>query len=264
MLRTLSTLLIAVAPLCLTACGSKQSQAPTRTIEPIVVATTGAHASLASRIADGAIDVVCILPPGTDAASWWPAEDDVRRLQSAQLILLNGFGLESWSSNIALPRSRVLDLSRSVRIEPIIMPGVTHSHGPDGDHSHDLENPYVWLDPALAIEQTRAIAERMSRAFPDSAEDFEANAAVVVAELSAIDQKLKALDLGGRPIAADGPQFDYVARRYCWSRTPSTNAIPLSQVPGIGVHFPTAEGCGTDLIDALNAAADGLADAVGG
>ncbi|MEE8468605.1 MAG: metal ABC transporter substrate-binding protein, partial [Planctomycetota bacterium] len=81
---------------------------------PVVVVTFHPTEYLVTRLAGDLVRVVCDVPPDADALFWEPDRRAVQRMQRADLIVLNGAGLERWTERVSLPRSRVLDSSRAL------------------------------------------------------------------------------------------------------------------------------------------------------
>jgi zinc transport system substrate-binding protein len=143
--------------------------------------------------------------------------DIIAGYQQADLILLNGAGYAKWINRVALPRRKLVDTSVGFRDDYIhVDEGVTHSHGPGGDHSHSGTAFTTWLDFRQAAKQARAIAEAMIRKRPEWETDFSRNLAVLEAELLELDQQIQSTvaakpDL---PLLASHPVYQYLQRRY--------------------------------------------------
>jgi zinc transport system substrate-binding protein len=94
-----------------------------------------------------------------------------------------------------------------------------HAHEDEGEasgfHTH-AENPHVWLDPVLAIQQVETIRDGLAEADPDNAETYEANAAAYIEELQALnaefEQRLGAYS--DRTFISFHDAFPYLAERY--------------------------------------------------
>jgi zinc transport system substrate-binding protein len=99
--------------------------------------------------------------PKGDPAYWKPTADEIRAIQSCELIFLNGAGYEPWAVQAALPRAKTVDTTADFASRLIVEEGETHSHGPDGEHSHSGFASTVWLSPALAKEQLGTIVGRL-------------------------------------------------------------------------------------------------------
>src|SRR6056297_342411 len=153
---------------------------------PVVMAVNYPLAWMAERLAGDAAEVVLPVPPGVDPQFWRPGIAEISAIQSADLIVLNGAGFAAWTARVSLPRARSIDTSRGFHDRLIATGSVTHSHGADGAHSHEGTAAYVWLDPALAALQARAVAEALTRALPGQA-------AAIAERLGALEADLAGL-----------------------------------------------------------------------
>jgi zinc transport system substrate-binding protein len=175
-------------------------------------------AYFAQRIAGEHAEVV--FPPSLaqgDPAYAQPDAETIAAFQGADLILRNGAGYAGWAELVTLPESKVVDTSTAFTDRLITVAGaMTHSHGPEGEHSHDETAFTTWLDLELAIEQASAIATALSAARPEAAAAFDANLAALRADLQELDESLAAAGarLGGTPLLASHPVYQYFARRY--------------------------------------------------
>jgi zinc transport system substrate-binding protein len=149
-------------------------------------------------------------------------------LQGADLVVLNGAGLESWRSRVSLRESRVVETGESIRSRWIETDGPTHSHGMSGSHSHAGTASRTWLDPTLAIEQARMILKSLSQARPELAADFERNFKALEKDLLDLDARYESAvgGRGERPVLFSHPVYDYLIRRY------GLNARSLDWEPG--------------------------------
>ncbi|MBM9596022.1 metal ABC transporter substrate-binding protein [Roseitranquillus sediminis] len=173
-------------------------------------------AYFAERIAGDTAEVVLPVPADVDPAHWVPPIAEIATFQQADLVLLTGAGLADWTTRTSLPRSRTIDTSTAYADALIETEGVTHSHGPEGDHSHAGVAPFTWLDLDLATLQAEAVAEALARRLPGEAALFEANLKALAADLATLDavaEEVGAL-AAGRPLLASHPRYQYLARRY--------------------------------------------------
>jgi len=206
--------LLVVSPGCSEDPGPSGAAAPP--LDPVVRTTFYPTTYFAQRIGGGLVGVECPLPEGEDPAHWWPEPEVIGLYQRSRLVVLNGAGLESWAASAALARSRVVDSSAALTDELIELKGSTHSHGPGGDHSHDGVDGHTWMDPLLAIEQSRVIAGAMSEAFPEHGEAFTANLEGLIEDLRLLDARLAALKTEGVRTIASRRAYGYLSRRYGW------------------------------------------------
>ena len=173
-------------------------------------------AYFAERLAGEAAEVTLPVPPNRDPAFWTPSIAEIAAYQAADLILLNGAGLAQWTTRATLPRARILDSSAGFADRFIGTEGVTHSHGPEGEHSHAATASFTWLDFRQAALQAEAVAEALKRLLPHEAAMLDANLRALAADLSALDAEASAIAAlaAGRPLLASHPRYQYFARRY--------------------------------------------------
>jgi zinc transport system substrate-binding protein len=123
---------------------------------------------------------------------------DVRQLADADLLLINGAGMEPFLDKVKdqSPSLRVVDLSEGI---PLL----------DG-------NPHVWLSIEGASRQVDNIAAALSEAAPEKAGEFRANAENYKASLNALGEKMRSAlaPYAGTPIVTFHEAFPYFARDF--------------------------------------------------
>ena len=203
MIRALALAAALIATLIATAATAQE--------RPVIVADSYPVAHFAERRVGDAAEVRLPVPEGRDPAFWRPSIAEIAAIQSADLIVLNGSGLVDWTTRASLPRSRTVDTGRGLADELIATDTVTHSHGGEGEHSHDGVASYTWLDFGLAARQAEAMADAVRRAVPGA--DVDANLDALLTDLAALDALGEALPDGVRAIASH-PRYQYLARAY--------------------------------------------------
>jgi zinc transport system substrate-binding protein len=174
-------------------------------------------AYLAERIGGDRVEVSFRAPAGIDPAGWSPDAGAIAALQESDLVLLNGAGYAGWIDKVSLPLSRLVDTSRRFSDRYMkVDDAVTHSHGPEGEHSHGEVAFTTWLDPLQAIEQAVAIRDALTAARPVDEAGFENRFTALEADLRALDRELEDAfkGLAGEPLLASHPVYQYLARRY--------------------------------------------------
>lgn len=184
---------------------------------------------MAERLAPQA-EVVFPVPAGVDPATWQPPAETIAEIyQTADIIALNGAGYDGWTDRATLPLSAIVNTSSQFADRYIVRQGViTHSHGPEGDHSHRETAFTTWLDPQLAILQAEALAEALRRKTPAENAQIDANLAAIEADLRTLDDRLAAAfeGIADQPIIMSHPVYEYLVRRY------GLNARSLHWEPG--------------------------------
>jgi zinc transport system substrate-binding protein len=220
----LRALIISVA-LLIAACGdgdkqaSEQGGSATETKKALVVTSNYPLYFFASRIAEGVDVAPEIVFPDIDGdpAFWTPDAEQIQLLQSADLVILNGAGAEPWLDLMTINQRRLLDTS--VDISDRLIPledTVAHQHGPEGEHSHQGTAFTTWLDPQLAIAQSRAVTNALIKLAPAGEKLFRDNMARLEQELLAVDTQLADVfaKLEGRPVLFSHPVYQYMQRRF--------------------------------------------------
>ena len=123
-----------------------------------VFAPNPALASMVRELGGAEVELVTPWEAAADPAYWKPTADAIRQIQSCDVIVLNGAAYEPWAAQAALPRARTVDTTAGVRKQLIEVEGETHSHGPEGEHTHSTTASTTWLSPTLARAQAEAIA----------------------------------------------------------------------------------------------------------
>lgn len=207
------TLVIGVA-----GCSSNDSEQPTELQRrPSVFTVNYPLQYFAQRIGGDVVDVHLPVPAGVDPADWQPEAETIVEYQRADLILLNGAGYAGWVERVTLPSSKFVNTSESFRDRYMtIESSITHQHGPRGEHSHGDIAFTTWLDPMLAIEQSRVILNAFSNAWPEQSASFKANFRNLEKDLTALDAELQrsVAPLLDRPLLASHPVYQYLIRRY--------------------------------------------------
>lgn len=182
-----------------------------------IVVTNLPLRQFASAIAGDKVKVVLPVPSEEDPAFWQPSDDNVATMQAADVICLNGATYESWLPTVTLPESRLVETSKSFQDKWIQMAeGLTHSHGPAGEHTHTGVVGTTWIDFDQARQQAAAILAAMNKRWPDQKENFAANYAKLEAQIQAIDKEMQqvAAKMRDVPIVVSHPIYDYWLRRY--------------------------------------------------
>lgn len=161
-----------------------------------------------------------LLPEGVSPHNYQLSPSDVRKLSEADLIVMNGLGLDDWLRKAA----RVAGAARNVRVVelaeglgPQIIHDAGHSHGADEPPAERADvNPHFWLDPLLAAHAVTNILRGLEAIDPTRAADYRRNAAAYVERLQALDAALRTALAGfqRREIVTHHNAFPYFARRY--------------------------------------------------
>lgn len=171
----------------------------------------------AQRMAGDAVEVKFLAPKDEDPAFWQPDERAIATFQGADLILMNGATYSKWADKVTLPEAKVVDTSTAFANNFILVTdAVSHSHGPEGEHSHNGTAFTTWIDFKQASLQAKAVRDALVKLVPSAKDNIEKNAEALVDELDALDDRMSALSrrMVNQPLVASHPVYHYLARRY--------------------------------------------------
>lgn len=172
----------------------------------IVVASFYPLYEFAAHVGGDRAEVSSLVPAGIEPHDWEPTAQDKQRVQSSDMLVINGAGFESWAGD--MEAKLIVDTSD----------GIEHEHEEvEDEHSHEGGvNPHIWLDPILAKHQVEKIRDAMIIADPENADYYNENAAAFAAELDQLDAFAR-LELAGcekSDFIAFHDAFAHFAERY--------------------------------------------------
>lgn len=210
----------------------------------------------AANIAGEHVNVENLLPARAEPHDYAFTPGDARRLATADLVVVNGLGLESWLSKFlrGSPRSTNKLVSISAELGSQLIAGEHHhGHEHDGHDEAAHANPHVWLDPQLAAHAVSNILAAMQRVDPAHATAYASNAQAYLARLRTLDRDIQQslAAATNRAIVTYHDAFPYFARRYgleiagVVEEVPEINPTPkylarlgrMMRERGIGVIF---------------------------
>ena len=167
------------------------------------------------------VNVDLLLPAGSGCPhDYAMTPNDRRRLAKADVLVMNGLGLEGFLG-YAAKRHSLLKPGASVVIAAQDLSGLLPAEGSCSSHSHSdhgkdacSANPHIFAAPSMMAQMARSIVSQLSSLDAANADRYRANGADVVSCLEALasecrnsGEKLKA-----RTVIAQHNIFDYLAR----------------------------------------------------
>ena len=247
--------------------GSAASPSPSESSEAAadytVIATTSVFADLAQLALGDNVTIETIIPAGVDVHTFEPSPADAQKLAGADLIVMNGLGLDEWALSLleAAGKSEedVLELAEGIDESNAWVylegeehdeeEGEEHSEEEGEEHGHGGTDPHIWLDPKGAAIYVNRIAARVTAELPERAAAIESARDAGLAEIAALDEELRvgfaAIDASTRKIVTFHDAFGYFARAY------------EIEIVGVAVEAPGQEPSAKEiaaLIDAIKAA----------
>jgi len=214
MLRTRLSLALLAAVLVLAGCApAAQGTGPVQ-----VAVSIAPLADMVRQIGGERVTVVQLVPAGSSVHTYEPTPRQVQFVARAQLLVLNGVGLEYWAPKVidaaANPKLHVVDTSQGL---PLL-----EESGEEGG------NPHLWLDPELAMRQAERVRDGLIAVDPDHADLYRQNAERYIGTLKALDAEIQAETAGWthRRFVAFHSAWVYFARRYGLEQVAAIEPFP--------------------------------------
>jgi ABC-type Zn uptake system ZnuABC Zn-binding protein ZnuA len=208
-----------------------------------VLATETFLADIAQNVAGDRFTVSTLVPLGADPHSFEPAPRDLAQVTAADLVIINGGGLEGSLLDTLHQvggEARIVDASAGLTSrtpqpgEPALAAGET--------------DPHFWLDPVLAKQYVENIRNAFATADPAGAAEYAANAESYTAKLDELDAWIRTqvdtVPPASRKLVMNHASHGYFADRYGFE-------VVGTVIPGTGTaESPTAQQLG-DLTAAI-------------
>ncbi|KQP07650.1 metal ABC transporter substrate-binding protein [Methylobacterium sp. Leaf99] len=168
-------------------CGVRPALADTEKLG--VVATFSILGDLAAQVGGDRVRVTTLVKPDADAHGYAPAPGDARTLAAADLVVVNGLGLEGWIDRLIKAsgaKAPVVVASKGIKA---IEEADDHGHGHAHDHHAD---PHAWQSIANAKVYVANIRDGLAKRDPAHAADYAARATAYLAELDALEGEVRA------------------------------------------------------------------------
>jgi ABC-type Zn uptake system ZnuABC Zn-binding protein ZnuA len=188
-----------------------------------VVATTTVFADMIRNVGGTYVDVSSIVPNNGDVHTFEPKPADVQKVAQAQLLVMNGLGLDDWLQGTIT--------NASSAGTPLVQLGVNLA-GVDLLPGEDpaTQNPHLWMNVKYAELYVDRIAEALRSADPAHASAYDSQAAAYKQQLDTLDatvrQEIGTIPEANRKLVTFHDAFPYYARAYGIT------------IVGVAVHAP--------------------------
>lgn len=128
--------------------------------------------------------------------------EDMKRIESANIFIINGAGMESFMDNIEKNNKdlKIVDASEGIKL-------IEEEEGP---------NPHVWVSVTENIKQVENIRDQLIKYDPEHADQYKHNAQVYIEKLEKLkkDMHAKIDPLKNREIVTFHEAFPYFAQEF--------------------------------------------------
>ncbi|MBN4096732.1 MULTISPECIES: metal ABC transporter substrate-binding protein [unclassified Methylobacterium] len=187
------------------------------------VATFSILGDLVRQVGGSHVTVATLVGPDSDAHGLSPSPADARKLAEADIVFVNGLGLEGWFDRlIRASGTRAPVVVASAGVKPIPAQD-EHAHE-DGDrghghgHSDQAVDPHAWQDVANVRTYVANIRDGLAKVDPAHADAYRAAAAAYLVDLDALERDVRAaiarIPPERRRIITTHDAFGYFAAAY--------------------------------------------------
>lgn len=160
----------------LAACSNSSNQTESSSDKIRVVASSNQWGSLAQELGGDYVDVTSILNnTSADAHDYEPTSADIKALQQAQVVIVNGAGYDEWAVKAA-------EQSKAT---------IINAAQEGGKETGD--NPHVWFSADVRIKTADAISAAYEKIEPDHSEEFKKLNATWTDDEKKLDEELAAV-----------------------------------------------------------------------
>ena len=188
--------------------------------EPLrAVATFSILGDLVRQVGGDGVRVLDLVGPDADAHGYSPAPGDSRTLAAADIVFVNGLGLEGWIDRLIAAsgaRAPVVVASRGVAT----IAG-RHEHAGEGTGQgaeSQTADPHAWQSVANVRIYVANVRDGLSKADPARAAGYARNADAYLAQLAALDAEIRETIAGIPPehrrIITTHDAFGYFSAAY--------------------------------------------------
>ena len=173
-----------------------------------VVATTTYLGDLARQVGGDVVTVETLMDVGVDPHDYEPTQSDTRRIEDADLLMVNGFNLEERLGNVleSMDDSNVFVASDSVSDDDYLF------------EDEETLDPHIWFDTDIWSDVTKDFALTLSTILPEYESTFESRADEYVKDLAMLDDYIESrvneLDEHDRVLVTAHDAFAYFGERY--------------------------------------------------
>jgi zinc/manganese transport system substrate-binding protein len=212
-----------------------------------VAASTGILAELAGEVGGDAVEVVQIVPDSVSPHDFQPSADDRQRLAEADLVVVNGAGLDA-TVPAEDANAPVWTLTEETPELLAFGGDAPAEEGEERDEGGD--DPHVWMDPTRVAAALPSLAAVLGEVEPGSAAAFRRRAdrlAAGLEDLSAeIERDLETVGSADRELVTSHDALAYFADRYGFE-------VVATAFPATGADAEPSAGALADVIEAVEA-----------
>ncbi|HEY9153900.1 MAG TPA: zinc ABC transporter substrate-binding protein [Opitutaceae bacterium] len=200
--------------------------------KPNVVAAQPLLADFAHVIAQDDVELTCLLTANADPHSYEPSPADLRRLVQADLVIVNGLGLEPWIDQLVHNsgfRGRLAVASQGCPLQ-LHLQNYTNQNDDEGAAASREWDPHAWHDLANARDYVIVIRDALKQVEPAAAARFDKRAKAYTELLDELERytraQLATIPANQRRLVTSHDSLQYLAHEYGLKIIPIAGSRP--------------------------------------
>jgi zinc/manganese transport system substrate-binding protein len=176
-----------------------------------VIASFSVLGDMVKNVAGNDIDLKVLVGPNGDTHEYQPTPNDAKAIAKADLVLVNGFGLEGWMTRLIKSsgyKGKIVEATQG--IEPL--------KWQEEGAAPDAKDPHAWQNAANGKVYVANVRDALVAADPAHADDYRKNAEAYIAKIEETDAWVKAeiakVPEAQRKVISTHDAFQYFAKAY--------------------------------------------------
>ena len=176
-----------------------------------------------SQIGGERADVLNIIPAGAEPHDYEPTAQDIAKIESSDLLVINGGGVEAWANNI----KENIDLKKTT----IVIAGENLMTQQIVEEGEKIIDPHVWLSPVLVLQMVDKISTEFIKKDSNNTSYYQSNAKILKEKLASLDSDYKQglSNCAEKNIITSHAAFGYLATTYNLNQIAITGVSPGSE-----------------------------------
>jgi len=169
------------------------------------------------KIGGNFIESSLLIPVGIEPHDFEPTINQIQSVNSAEVLVYNGLGIESWIDKISIPHK--IQASAGLNVSYY-------------DKTNRTIDPHVWLDPVLAKKEVENIRDGLIVIDPNNRDKYLSNAKNFSRPAYSLDKAIRT-DLQSckkKDFISFHNSFSYFAKRYGLNQHSISNAGPEAEI----------------------------------
>lgn len=183
-----------------------------------VVASTNLVADVVAKVGGDHIALHTLMGPGLDPHSYTSTPQDMRTLEGAQVLFINGLHLEeTLAERFSTLPAPIVAVNVGVTLRELAPDAHEEAAGGD-EHHHEGADPHTWQSVANVKQWVENVRTALQQLDPPNADAYTAAADAYLAQLDALDneirEKVATIPAANRKLVTDHETFAYFAADY--------------------------------------------------